>query len=100
MPEHVCDPSGDPCPPWAHPYPSTDEILHRQNRAATERLRTQGPPKAPRVPQRPQGQKDERLVSSMLGRVAGLVVHGYRLTDDQAKTIRNLLGAGSWMGTA
>lgn len=53
-----------------------------------------------RVPQRPQGQKDERLVSSMLGRVAGLVVHGYRLTDDQAKTIRDLLGAGSWMGTA
>ena len=54
------------------------------------------------VPHLPKGQTDERerLVSSLLSQVAGLVLHGYQLTDDQARTVRNLLGVGSWIGTA
>jgi len=74
--EHVCDPTGDPCPPWVHPYPSTEEILTRQNRATAERLRSQPPPAPPRIRTRPVGVVS-RLVTQWLRTLADLQRRGY-----------------------
>lgn len=89
MTEHVCDPTGDPCPPWAHPYASTDEIVERQNRATAERLNSQ-PPRRPHIPSRPVGVVP-RLVDQWLRTLADLQQRGYVLTSQQRAMLTEIM---------
>lgn len=108
MPEHVCDPSGDPCPPWAHPYPSTDEILYRQNRAAAERevARASQPSRQCTVTA-PAWSVASRTADGLLTQLERLARNGYRVTEEQEWRLRRLawtgtltLPASAWEGSA
>lgn len=86
MTEHRCDPAQQ-CPPWAHPYPSTAEVLERQNAIAAKRAaeeakrapRTRLPAKGPSVA--------ERVADGLITQLESMVKRGYHPTEVQANRL-------------